>query len=60
MQDDSASKTASDVTGARVAVSPDNPCPFLRAAVADGFLDGHVVPLARLSQTVEAASGETG
>jgi hypothetical protein len=32
----------------------------LRAVVAAGFVDGHVVPLARLSQTVEAASGEKG
>ena len=52
--------TASDAPGQPIAVSPDNPCPFLRAAVAAGFVDGHVVPLARLSQTVEAASGETG
>jgi hypothetical protein len=60
MQDDSANRTASDAPGRPIAVSPDNPCPFLRAAVAAGFVDGHVVPLARLSQTVEAASGETG
>ncbi len=60
MQDDSANRTASDAPGQPIAVSPDNPCPFLRAAVAAGFVDGHVVPLARLSRTVEAASGETG
>jgi hypothetical protein len=41
-------------------VSPNNPCPFLRAVVAAGFVDGHVVPLSKLSKTVEAASGETG
>ena len=41
-------------------VSPNNPCPFLRALVAAGFVDGHVVPLAKLSKTVEAASGERG
>ncbi len=41
-------------------VSPNNPCPFLRALVAAGFVDGHIVPLARLSKTVEAASGEKG
>ena len=41
-------------------VSPNNPCPFLRALVAAGFVDGHVVPLAKLSKTVEAASGEKG
>jgi hypothetical protein len=42
------------------AVSPNNPCPFLRAAVASGFLDGHVVPVSKLVSTVEAASGEKG
>jgi hypothetical protein len=44
----------------RIAVSPDNPCPFLRALVAGGFVDGHVVPLPMLAATIEAASGETG
>ncbi len=34
-------------------VSPNNPCPFLRALVAAGFVDGHVVPLAKLSKTVD-------
>ena len=41
-------------------VSPNNPCPFLRALVAAGFIDGHIVPLAKLAKTVEAASGEKG
>jgi hypothetical protein len=41
-------------------VSPNNPCPFLRALVAAGFIDGHVVPLSKLSKTIEAASGEKG
>ena len=49
-----------DAAARQTAVSPNNPCPFLRAAVAEGFIDGHVVPLARLVQTVEAASGEKG
>ena len=31
-----------------------------RGSSRRGFVDGHVVPLARLAQTVEAASGETG
>jgi hypothetical protein len=53
MQDDSANEP-------QIAVSPDNPCPFLRAVVAAGVVDGHIVPLAKLSQTVEAASGEKG
>jgi hypothetical protein len=60
MQDDSANKTADDAPHQQIIVSPNNPCPFLRAAVTAGFVDGHVVPLARLSQTVEAASGEAG
>jgi RoxA-like, cytochrome c-like len=49
-----------DAAARQTAVSPNNPCPFLRAAVAEGFIDGHVVPLARLVQTVEAASGKKG
>ena len=60
MKDDSARNSAGEPSFPQIAVSPDNPCPFLRAAVAAGFVDGHVVPLAKLSQTVEAASGETG
>ena len=43
-----------------IAVSPDNPCPFLRALVAEGFVDGHTVPLPTLARTIEAASGEQG
>jgi hypothetical protein len=42
------------------AVSPDNPCPFLRALVASGFVGGHIVPLPVLARTIVAASGETG
>ena len=60
MPDDSANKTAGDAPVPQAAVSPNNPCPFLRAVVAEGFVDGHVVRLARLSQIVEAASGEKG
>jgi hypothetical protein len=41
-------------------VSPNNPCPFLRALVAEGFVDGHIVPLSTLSSTIGAASGEKG
>ncbi len=60
MQDDRVGTDSSDAPARQTAVSPDNPCPFLRAVVAAGFVDGHVVPLARLSGIVEAASGETG
>ena len=43
-----------------IAVSPDNPCPFLRALVAGGYVEGHTVPLAELCRRIEAASGEHG
>src|SRR3982074_3071271 len=60
MQDDRASTVSGDAPIRQTAVSPDNPCPFLRALVADGFIDGHLVALSKLSKTVEAASGEKG
>src|SRR5689334_613719 len=41
-------------------VSPNNPCPFLRAVVSEGYVGGHNVPLVTLAQTVQAASGKTG
>ncbi|MBR0696974.1 hypothetical protein [Bradyrhizobium lablabi] len=41
-------------------VSPNNPCPFLRALVAGGYVGGHVVPLAELSGTIDRATGKTG
>jgi hypothetical protein len=49
-----------DVASRQIAVSPDNPCPFLRALVAAGFVDGHVVALSKLSGTIETATGEKG
>jgi len=50
-----------DSTGtAPVAVSPNNPCPFLRGLVANGYVGGHIVPLPKLSGTIAAASGEAG
>jgi hypothetical protein len=51
---------AGDAPDQGTAVSSDNPCPFLRAIVAAGFVDGGVVPLSKLSKTIEAASGEKG
>src|SRR5882757_8316057 len=42
------------------AVSPDNPCPFLRALVANGYVGGHIVPITELCGNIEAASGEVG
>jgi hypothetical protein len=44
----------------QIAVSPNNPCPFLRALVANGFVDGHTVTLQKLCDAIEAASGEHG
>ncbi len=44
----------------QIPVSPNNPCPFLRALVAGGFVDGHIVPLPQLSRAIEAATGERG
>ncbi len=32
----------------QIPVSPNNPCPFLRALVANGYVGGHVVPLSQL------------
>ncbi len=60
MQDDRAGTGSSDASPERIDVSRNNPCPFLRALVAAGVVDGHAVALATLSRTVEAASGETG
>ncbi|WGS19775.1 MULTISPECIES: hypothetical protein [unclassified Bradyrhizobium] len=41
-------------------VSPDNPCPFLRALAAGGYVGGHVVPLPELTRTIGRATGKTG
>jgi hypothetical protein len=60
MQDDRAAAVSGEAPTGQTAVSPNNPCPFLRALVAADFVDGHVVPLARLAGAIEAASGEKG
>jgi hypothetical protein len=57
MQDGTVSR---DAPPQQIPVSPDNPCPFLRALVAEGVVDGHIVPLGNLSRTIAAASGEKG
>jgi|SRR4051812_29199969 hypothetical protein len=44
----------------QIPVSPNNPCPFLRALVANGYVAGHIVPLPKIATTIEKASGETG
>src|ERR1035441_5598604 len=51
---------ASDGPAGQIPVSPNNPCPFLRALVAGGFVGGHVVSLPKLTNTIVAASGATG
>jgi len=41
------------------AVSPDNPCPFLRAAVAGRYIDPHAEPVFRVADLIAEASGGT-
>jgi hypothetical protein len=43
-----------------ITVSPDNPCPFLRGLVAGGYVDGHIVPLPKLTTTIGSATGAAG
>src|SRR5579862_3213933 len=57
MQDQPADSSAGH---SQIPVSPDNPCPFLRGLVAGGYVDGHVVPLPKLTSTIESATGEKG
>jgi hypothetical protein len=59
MQDRS-STISSDASNPQIPVSPDNPCPFLRALVAGGHVDGHIVPLPKLTKTIGKASGDKG
>ncbi len=60
MQDDRIGSTAAGAPSPQVPVSPNNPCPFLRALVAERFVNGHIVPLSTLTRTIDAATGETG
>src|SRR5215510_8564254 len=53
-------RTGTDSSTEPIPLSPNNPCPFLRAVVSKGYVDGHTVPLGTLAQTVQAASGKTG
>lgn len=59
MSDDSPATAAATPAG-QIPVSPNNPCPFLRALVANGYVGGHIVPLSKLSETIEFTSGEMG
>ena len=45
---------------AQIPVSANNPCPFLRALVANGYVGGHAVPLPKIAGTIGLASGEAG
>jgi hypothetical protein len=60
MSDDTIGSTPRTVPSGQIQVSPDNPCPFLRALVANGYVGGHVVPLSQIAEMVGLASGETG
>ncbi len=59
MQDRS-STISSDAPNPQIPVSPNNPCPFLRALVAGGYVDGHLVPLPKLTKAIGKASGDKG
>jgi hypothetical protein len=60
MPDDRIGTAPGAPPGAQIPVSPNNPCPFLRALVANGYVGGHVVPLSQLCEMIGLASGETG
>ena len=60
MQDERIGSPAGTDATQQIPVSPNNPCPFLRALVAGGIVSGHIVPLPTLTRTIEAATGERG
>jgi mono/diheme cytochrome c family protein len=60
MQDERVGSPAGGAPTEQIPVSPNNPCPFLRALVAGGFVGVHTVPLSTLTKTIEAATGEKG
>ena len=60
MPDDRIGTAPGAPPGGQIPVSPNNPCPFLRALVANGYVGGHVVPLSQLAEMIGSASGETG
>lgn len=60
MSDNPVATAPGTAPAGQIPVSPNNPCPFLRALVANGYVGGHVVPLPKLSETIALASGETG
>ncbi len=60
MEETPSGSVRADAPAGKADVSPNNPCPFLRALVAMGFVDGGAVKLSKLSGMVVAASGKTG
>ena len=60
MSDDSIGTAPRTTRTGQIPVSPNNPCPFLRALVANGYVGGHAVPLSQIAEMVGLASGETG
>ena len=59
MTDNSTGRPGAAPAG-QVPVSPNNPCPFLRGLVANGYVGGHDVPLTKIAETIDLASGEHG
>jgi len=59
MTDNSTGSPGPEPAG-QVPVSPNNPCPFLRGLVANGYVGGHDVPLTKIAETIDLASGEHG
>ena len=57
MPDDRIGTAPGATPAGQIPVSANNPCPFLRALVANGYVGGHVVPLSKLSEIVGIASG---
>ena len=47
MSDDRIGTAPGATPAGQIPVSPNNPCPFLRALVANGYVGGHVVPLSQ-------------
>lgn len=60
MSNDPVPTALGTVLPGQLPVSPNNPCPFLRALVANGYVGGHIVPLSRLAEIIARASGKTG
>ena len=52
MSDNPIGTAPGNTPAGQIPVSPNNPCPFLRALVANGYVGGHVVPLSQLAEMV--------